>query len=155
MGRVSQAEAIETRLLLEAIYEGYGYDFRGYAPESMSRRIRAALAKSGMAHCGELQHRLLVEPEVFARLFEAVHEGVYIGLLTDDGNETLSANVGAATGATILDGQGTGTILNDDGPTLAIGDAAITEGHAGTKYLNFTVTLSEAAPGPAVAAAST
>lgn len=70
MGRVSQAEAIETRLLLEAIYEGYGYDFRGYAPESMSRRIRAALAKSGMAHCGELQHRLLAEPEVFARLLE-------------------------------------------------------------------------------------
>ena len=31
-------------------------------------------------------------PEVFARLFEAVHEGVYIGLLRDDGTETLSAN---------------------------------------------------------------
>jgi PAS domain S-box-containing protein len=31
-------------------------------------------------------------PEVFARLFEAVHEGVYIGLLRDDGTDTLSAN---------------------------------------------------------------
>jgi len=70
LGRVDQAEVIETRLLLQAIYEGYGYDFRGYAPESMSRRIKAALAKSGMAHCGELQHRLLSEPEVFFRLLE-------------------------------------------------------------------------------------
>ncbi|HEY6722965.1 MAG TPA: protein-glutamate O-methyltransferase CheR [Polyangiaceae bacterium] len=70
MHRVSQAEAIETRLLLQAIYEGYGYDFRGYAPESMSRRIEAALVKSGIAHRGELQHRLLWEPEVFAQLLE-------------------------------------------------------------------------------------
>lgn len=70
MRRVSQAEAIETRLLLQAIYEGYGYDFRGYAPESMNRRIKAALVKSGIAHCGELQHRLLSEPQVFARLLE-------------------------------------------------------------------------------------
>ena len=31
-------------------------------------------------------------PEEFARLFEAVHEGVYIGLLRDDSTETLSAN---------------------------------------------------------------
>src|SRR5690606_29153042 len=38
--------------------------------ESMSRRIEAALVKSGMAHRGELQHRLLWEPEVFARVLE-------------------------------------------------------------------------------------
>jgi two-component system NtrC family sensor kinase len=31
-------------------------------------------------------------PEEFARLFEAVHEGVYIGLLAGDGSVTLSAN---------------------------------------------------------------
>ena len=31
-------------------------------------------------------------PEEFARLFEAVHEGVYIGLLRDSGTQTLSAN---------------------------------------------------------------
>ena len=32
------------------------------------------------------------QPEEFARLFEAVHEGVYIGLLTPDGSVTLWAN---------------------------------------------------------------
>ena len=31
-------------------------------------------------------------PEEFARLFEAVHEGVYIGVIRDDGTETLFAN---------------------------------------------------------------
>ena len=31
-------------------------------------------------------------PEEFARLFEAVHEGVYIGLLREDSTQTLSAN---------------------------------------------------------------
>ena len=33
-----------------------------------------------------------LRPEEFARLFEAVHEGVYIGLLHADTTETLSAN---------------------------------------------------------------
>nr|MBA2302841.1 PAS domain-containing protein [Acidobacteriota bacterium] len=33
-----------------------------------------------------------LRPEEFARLFEAVHEGVYIGLITPDGTLTLSAN---------------------------------------------------------------
>ena len=32
------------------------------------------------------------QPEEFARLFEAVHEGVYIGRVSSDGSLTLSAN---------------------------------------------------------------
>jgi hypothetical protein len=31
-------------------------------------------------------------PEAFARLFESVHEGVYIGILSSDTSRTLSAN---------------------------------------------------------------
>jgi len=41
-------EAIETRLLLEAIEARYGYDLREYAPTSMRRRVRAALARTGL-----------------------------------------------------------------------------------------------------------
>jgi hypothetical protein len=52
----------------------------------------------------------------------------------------------ADSGATVLDGIGKGTILNDDGPTLSIADAAITEGDSGTKQLTFTATLSQASP---------
>jgi chemotaxis protein methyltransferase CheR len=66
----SETDAIEVRLVLEAIHAKYGYDLRGYGTESMARRVQAALAKSGLGHLGELQHRLLSDPEFFARLLE-------------------------------------------------------------------------------------
>jgi chemotaxis protein methyltransferase CheR len=59
-------EELEIRLLLEAIYARYGYRFQDYAEGSMRRRVRAALARSGFRHLGELQHKLLVDPEFFA-----------------------------------------------------------------------------------------
>lgn len=62
------SETIEIGLVLEAIHAKYGYDFRGYTPDSMARRVRAALARSGVAHLGELQHRLLTEPDFFASM---------------------------------------------------------------------------------------
>ena len=46
-----------------------------------------------------------------------------------------------------LDGQGVGTIQNDDFPTLSINDVSLTEGNSpGTKLFTFTVSLSAAAP---------
>src|SRR5437016_3288852 len=65
-----EVEAIEIRLLLEAIYVRYGYDLREYTPESMRRRVLAALAKSGLPHMGALQHRILSDPSFFARVLE-------------------------------------------------------------------------------------
>jgi chemotaxis protein methyltransferase CheR len=59
-------EDLEVRLFLEAIAARYGYDLRGYEPASMRRRVRAALVKSGAANLGDLQHRLLIDPRVFA-----------------------------------------------------------------------------------------
>lgn len=64
--REDDVEALEVSLFLEAIYAKYGYDFRGYAVASMQRRVFAALAKSGLGHLGELQHRVLRDPELFA-----------------------------------------------------------------------------------------
>lgn len=63
-------EELEIRLLLEAIQARYGYHFLDYAQSSMRRRVRAALARSGLAHLGELQHKLLVEPEFFASMLD-------------------------------------------------------------------------------------
>ena len=60
-----EVEEIEVRLVLEAIHARYGYDFRDYAPESMRRRVRAALARSGEPHLGLFQHRLLTDPDFF------------------------------------------------------------------------------------------
>lgn len=60
------SEEIEVRLFLDAIQARYGYDLRGYASPTMRRRVMATLVKSGLAHLGELQHRVLHDPEFFA-----------------------------------------------------------------------------------------
>jgi chemotaxis protein methyltransferase CheR len=60
--------ALEVRLLLEAIYERYGYDLRGYAAASIGRRVHVALARSGLPDLGALQHRVLTDPDAFARV---------------------------------------------------------------------------------------
>jgi chemotaxis protein methyltransferase CheR len=64
----SEVEAIETRLVLEGIYAKYGYDFRDYAPDSIQRRLKSALAKSNTEHLGELMHRVLIDPKLFFAL---------------------------------------------------------------------------------------
>jgi predicted extracellular nuclease len=59
--------------------------------------------------------------------------------------ETFLVNVTNVSGATVGDGQGQGTITNDDFPpvpTASVGDASIIEGQSGVSYLSFTVTLS-------------
>ncbi|MBA4789699.1 MAG: cellulase family glycosylhydrolase [Rhizobiales bacterium] len=77
-----------------------------------------------------------------------------------EGNETLTLNLSAPSGATIADGLGTGTITNDDVvapvlPTLSVSDATVAEGNSGTKVMTFTVTLSAAATGPVTVAYAT
>jgi chemotaxis protein methyltransferase CheR len=67
-----EAEAIELRLLLEAIHARYGYDLRDYAPKSIRRRVLSALASSGLGHLGELQHKILADPGFFAEILEAL-----------------------------------------------------------------------------------
>src|SRR5687767_10795285 len=66
----AEAEAIEIRLFLEAIHARYGYDLRNYAEASMRRRVRTALTNSGLSHFGELQHAVLHDKELFARVIE-------------------------------------------------------------------------------------
>lgn len=64
------AVAIEMDLVLEAIERRYGYDLRAYMADSMRRRLKAALARSGMTHFGELQHRLLHDRVWFKSLLD-------------------------------------------------------------------------------------
>ncbi len=49
-------------------------------------------------------------------------------------------NLTAASGAEIIVGTGTGTIINDD-TAIGITDAVVLEGHSGTRTLTFTVNL--------------
>src|SRR6185295_15045037 len=60
-----------------------------------------------------------------------------------EANETFFVNLSGASGATVTDNQGLGTITNDDvAPTLSIDDVTVTEGNAGTVNATFTVSLS-------------
>ncbi|MDF3069571.1 MAG: methyltransferase, CheR-type [Polyangiaceae bacterium] len=65
-------ERLEVRLLLEAIYNRYGYDFRKYERDSMERRLSSAAADLGVDNLGELQHLLLHQPEVFERVLDSL-----------------------------------------------------------------------------------
>jgi hypothetical protein len=57
--------------------------------------------------------------------------------------ETFAVNLSAPVNATIGDGQGTGTILDDE-PLISINDVTVTEGNTGSVNATFTVTLSAA-----------
>lgn len=67
------------------------------------------------------------------------------GDVLPEANETFLVNLTNPAGASLIDNQATGTILNDDSaPALTINYAQITEGNSGTKNLTFTVSLSKA-----------
>jgi len=61
-------------------------------------------------------------------------------------NETFYVNLTGAEAATISDGQGQATIVNDDTasspPAISIRDASIVEGNSGSRQMTFTVYLS-------------
>jgi chemotaxis protein methyltransferase CheR len=61
-------EEIEIRLLLEAIYQQYQYDFRGYASASIRRRLNRAREKFECRTFSYLQERILREPEILPEL---------------------------------------------------------------------------------------
>jgi hypothetical protein len=60
-----------------------------------------------------------------------------------EADESFFVNLDSPTVAPIADGQGVGTILDDE-PRLTIGDVSLNEGNKGTTSFNFTVSLSAA-----------
>ncbi len=72
---------------------------------------------------------------------------------TREADETFFVNLTNVAEATVADGQGVGTILNDDGsspppspplPQINISDAQVVEGNSGTQQMTFTISLSQA-----------
>jgi chemotaxis protein methyltransferase CheR len=55
-------EEIELKLLLEAIYQKYQYDFRGYSPGAIKRRLTLAKERFDCRSLSMLQEKLLREP---------------------------------------------------------------------------------------------
>src|SRR5213075_2635134 len=65
---------------------------------------------------------------------------------TVEPNETFLVNVANVPGATVSDGQGLGTIQNDDSPLLSVSDVSINEGNSATTTFTFNVSLNQSAP---------
>jgi chemotaxis protein methyltransferase CheR len=61
---------IELRLLMEAIYLKYSYDFRDYSGASQKRRVLHALAQFDCPTISELQSRVLHDPAMFNQLLQ-------------------------------------------------------------------------------------
>lgn len=79
-----------------------------------------------------------------------------VGDALDEPNETFTVTLSVPVGATLADAQGTGTILDDDGPpTLSINDVSVTEGNSGFVNAVFTVRLLPAAGGTVTVAFAT
>lgn len=67
---MSDLEDIELRLLLEAIFLRFRYDFRRYSMASLRRRVARAMVELGCSSISSLQARVLHDPVAFPQLLQ-------------------------------------------------------------------------------------
>ncbi|MBX3414228.1 MAG: hypothetical protein KF708_16190 [Pirellulales bacterium] len=70
-----------------------------------------------------------------------------LGDTVDEPDETFFVTLTSPENATLEDATATGTIIDDDLPTMTIADASLVEGDSGTLAMQFTVTLTTPAQG--------
>jgi chemotaxis protein methyltransferase CheR len=63
-------EQIELTLLLEGIYQRWGYDFRGYSRASLLRRVGEFMGRQGCTRIGDLTARVLHDEPLFQALVQ-------------------------------------------------------------------------------------
>jgi len=61
---------IELKLLIDAIYHMYHYDFRGYAPASLRRRLKTAMNRFDCSTLSRLQDKVVHDPAIFHALLD-------------------------------------------------------------------------------------
>jgi chemotaxis protein methyltransferase CheR len=69
-GAPASSVEIELRLLMEAIFLKYSYDFRDYTGASQKRRVLHAMGEMGCSTVSQLQSRVLHEPNAFSQLLQ-------------------------------------------------------------------------------------
>jgi chemotaxis protein methyltransferase CheR len=72
----SETESIEVDLVLEAVWRRYGYDFRGYSPTHVRRRLQHLMREERAATLSGLQERLLHDAECMQRLLASLSVNV-------------------------------------------------------------------------------
>jgi chemotaxis protein methyltransferase CheR len=76
MRTAGELEEIEVGLLLEGINTHYGYDFRGYAPASLRRRLWHRAHAEGLPTISALQEKVLHDADAMQRLLVDVSVNV-------------------------------------------------------------------------------
>jgi len=61
---------IEFKLLIDAIYHMYHYDFRGYAPASLRRRLKTAMSRFDCRTLSQLQDKVVHDSATFSALLD-------------------------------------------------------------------------------------
>jgi chemotaxis protein methyltransferase CheR len=61
---------IEFKLFIDAIYHLYHYDFRGYAPASLRRRLKTAMNRFDCRTLSQLQEKIVHDSAVFPMLLD-------------------------------------------------------------------------------------
>lgn len=72
MPNKKEIESIEITLLLEGIYQHYGYDFRDYALSSLKRRLTKAMQEEKARTISALQDRVLHDASAMQRLLNII-----------------------------------------------------------------------------------
>ncbi len=72
----AEIENIEARLLIEAVFQRYGLDFRHYSSASLIRRIKNHLAKTKYTRISQLIPQVLVDRDTFESLARNISIGV-------------------------------------------------------------------------------
>lgn len=69
----SSVEELELELLLEALFQCHGYDFRGYERETVKRKVDAVRAQLGLDTISALQSRVLHDADAYNALLSALY----------------------------------------------------------------------------------
>jgi chemotaxis protein methyltransferase CheR len=69
-------EDLEIRLLLEAVWASYGYDFRDYALSSIRRRVRFFMSEEGLSTVSSVQDRVLHDTLALQRFLRSLSVNV-------------------------------------------------------------------------------
>ena len=70
--RPDAVQDLEIRLLMQGVYERWGYDFRDYALASLRRRVRQFLLDEKLATASAAQDLVLHDAEALERLVSAL-----------------------------------------------------------------------------------
>ncbi|MYM22419.1 chemotaxis protein [Duganella sp. FT135W] len=97
----SSVEELELELLLEALFQCHGYDFRGYERAVVAYKVQALRAELGLATISALQSRILHDAEAYNTLLHALY--VTPALMFDNALEAsmLRLSLGVLHGAAL------------------------------------------------------